>query len=458
MPRIQQNVEPIDLYGVLPDEPAGVQAPPPRRSRRLWPILGAAAGLVLAGGVIAWKLAPSAAPQAVFASVDRGDVVRTITATGRVQAVQTVQVGSQISGRIAALYVDYNDHVRKGQVIARLESDQLEAQLAQARANLLAAQSGIGAAQGSVLSAEAAVEAAAANVERLRAAMEDARRTADRNAELYKAGVLARQALDSSVAAAGQAAAQYNQAVAQQNQSKSQLVTVRAQLGAARAQEAQARAAVEMAVVNLNHAVITAPVDGVVIARNVDVGQTVAASLQAPTLFVIANDLSKMQVLADIDEADVGQLAPGAKVTFTVDAFPRDTFHGTIQQVRLNPQTVQNVVTYTAVINVDNPDLKLRPGMTASVTAVTAEARNVLRIPNAALRFRPETRAVWKANGAELVPVRIQPGLTDGSYTEVRSGELREGDRVAIAQAPQSGRQQPRAGFSPFGGRPGRAR
>ncbi|HWR53432.1 MAG TPA: efflux RND transporter periplasmic adaptor subunit [Bryobacteraceae bacterium] len=422
----------LEVYGFNEPEAA---PEPPRRSRRKWWISGGAVCvLALLAAALIPKLTGGGAPVTTFATVDRGDIVKTISATGRVQALKTVEVGSQISGVIAGIFADFNTQVKQGQVIARLDSEQLEAQLAQARANLLAAQAGVMAAQGSVASSEASITAAEANADRARSAMEDARASYARNLELFNAGVLARQALDTSKAGFDQSAAQYNQAVAQAGQSKAQLTTVRAQLASARAQEQQARAAVEIASVNLGRSVITAPVDGVVIARNVDVGQTVAASLQAPTLFVIANDLSAMQVLADVDEADVGQLAPGAKASFTVDAFPRDTFEGRIAQVRLNPTTVQNVVTYTAVIDVANPGLKLRPGMTANITAVVAETKNVLRIPNAALRYQPGSRAVYKQAGEELKPVNIRQGLTDGRFTEVVSGDLREGDRIALPQ------------------------
>jgi HlyD family secretion protein len=214
--------------------------------------------------------------------------------------------------------------------------------------------------------------------------------------------------------------------------------------------------------------VIKAPIDGVVVARSVDVGQTVAASLQAPVIFLIANDLTRMQVLANIDEADVGQLGPDAKVTFTVDAYPSDVFQGRISQVRLAPQTVQNVVTYTAVIDVANPDLKLKPGMTANVTVVVAEKKNVLAVPAAALRFRPATApaprtargpVVWKVDGENLTPVTVQTGISDGVRTELVSGELHEGDTVAVATAANGSKQAPAQARSPFamgGGRGGR--
>jgi HlyD family secretion protein len=281
-----------------------------------------------------------------------------------------------------------------------------------------------------------------------------------------------------------QAAATKQQAVAQATQSRSQAQASRSQVAQAQAQAAQAKAAVDLAQVNVTHTVIEAPIDGVVVARNVDVGQTVAASLQAPVLFLIANDLTRMQVLANIDEADVGQLAPGSEVSFTVDAYPSDVFRGKVSQVRLAPQTVQNVVTYTAVIDVGNQDLKLKPGMTANVTVVTAQRENVLAIANSALRFRPATatpagpgtaprqsrggggagRPVWKIEGEKLTPVRVELGITDGVVTEIVSGSLAEGDKVATP-APAAGANagQSTATRSPFqpaggGGRRGNAR
>jgi HlyD family secretion protein len=224
-------------------------------------------------------------------------------------------------------------------------------------------------------------------------------------------------------------------------------------LNQARAQAAQATAAVEVASVNLDRTVIRAPIDGTIVSRNVDVGQTVAASLQAPTLFLIANDLKLMQVLADIDEADVGQLRPGTPVTFTVDAYPSDTFAGRVSQVRLAPQTVQNVVTYTAVIDVTNPELKLKPGMTASVTATVAEQKGVLMVPNAALRFRPGQGTVHRVVGESLEPVQIRTGLTDGVNTEVISGPLGEGDVIAVAGQPPAGADRQRPASMPGMGR-----
>jgi HlyD family secretion protein len=248
------------------------------------------------------------------------------------------------------------------------------------------------------------------------------------------------------------------------NQAKSQAQAARSQVNQAQAQAAQAKASVDLAEVNMAHAVITAPIDGVVVARNVDVGQTVAASLQAPVLFLIANDLTRMQVLANIDEADVGQLAAGSDVTFTVDAYPTDVFRGKVSQVRLAPTAVQNVVTYTAVIDVANEELKLKPGMTANVTVITARREDALTIPNSALRFRPSTaeapqksgpggKTVWKIEGEKLTPARVKLGLTDGVNTEVVSGDLAEGERVATpAATTEAGKQAPARSPFPMGG------
>jgi HlyD family secretion protein len=372
-----------------------------------------------------------------------------------VQALTTVQVGTQISGRLSDIYVDFNSHVKKAQIIARIDPSQIQAQLTQANANLTGAQASVQTAESAVAAADAGVQSAQFNVERLNAALAEANRNVQRIRELVEAGVTPRRDIEPAEAAATQAAAQHQQALAQANQARAQAQSSRSQLNQARAQAAQSSAAVQLVSVNLDNTIIRAPIDGIIVARNVDVGQTVAASLQAPTLFLIANDLTRMQVLADIDEADVGQLDQGTKVTFTVDAYPSDTFSGRVSQVRLSPQTVQNVVTYTAVIDVENPDMKLKPGMTANVTATVAEQKDVLKVPNAALRFRPGTRAVYRINGKELEPVQIRTGLTDGVSTQVVSGDLHEGDLIAVASQTNN-RQPSRQAGAPgmFGGAP----
>jgi HlyD family secretion protein len=441
---------------------------PPASKRRRWLVPAAVLALVI-GALAIWRLtAKPATPSWTAVSVQRGTVAKTISATGKLQATTTVQVGTQVSGTISEIYADFNSQVKKGQIIARLDPSQLQAQLTQAQANLTGANAGIATAQAAQLNMQAGIAASQANVDRTDAALADAKRTLDRTRELVSAGVAPRQQLDTAEAAVAQAAAQRQQAVAQVNQARAQARSSESQLNAARAQAAQAAAAVQLASVNMEKTVIRAPIDGVIVSRNVDVGQTVAASLQAPTLFLIANDLTRMQVLADIDEADVGQLQNGARVTFTVDAFPQDTFEGRISQVRLAPQAVQNVVTYTAVIDVANPDMKLKPGMTANVTATVSERRDVLTIPNAALRFRPEGTTANAQNtrqrsaptvyrvGADkqLEPVRLRPGLSDGVKTEVVSGDLHEGDTIAVPAQTTAGRPGQQAGQRPGGGFP----
>ena len=384
--------------------------------KRKFILFGVVVLAAAAAAIAGWRiLAKPAAPAYTAAEVRRGDLTKTISATGKLQAVTTVQVGSQISGIISELHADFNTQVRKGQVIARLDPSQLEAQLTQAQANLQGARARVQNAQMTVLSADASVEAAQANADRTDAVVQDAQRNYNLTEKMIAAGVTARRDLETAQATLAQAHAQKQQAVAQVNQAKAQAQSARSQLEQARAEQRQAQAAVEVASVNLERTFIRAPIDGVVIARNVDVGQTVAASLQAPTLFLIANDLTRMQVLADIDEADVGQLRPDSRVTFTVDAFPRDTFTGRISQIRMAPQTVQNVVTYTAVIEVSNPDLKLRPGMTATVTAVVDERKDVLIVPNSALRFRPESGSGASAGEPANRPAPPTGGARRGS-------------------------------------------
>lgn len=414
--------------------------------------------LIVAATAGFWTLRNAdSGPGFLSAKVERGDIIKTISATGTLQALITVQVGSQVSGRISDLFADYNSIVHKGQLVARLDPATFEAQLEQARANLSSAKAGVATAESSIRNAEANLVAAQAAQERTEVAMKDAQRVLEQTLQLEKSGVISQRDVEAAQAAAKEAAAQHRQATAQVGQAQAQLVSSKSQLNQAKAQVEQVTAAVHLASVNLSHTVITAPIDGVVIARNVDVGQTVAASLQAPTLFLIANDLTKMQVLANIDEADVGQINRESRVNFTVDAYPNEKFHGQISEIRLNPQTIQNVVTYTAVIDVDNPDLKLKPGMTANVTVTVAERRNVLKVPNSALRFRPAGWAAERnrANGSS--PRRFErPGSdTEGPGTPRRSapGQTERGTRW---QRAANGDTPPRRMMPvPANGRPG---
>src|SRR3954465_2318349 len=326
----------------------------------------------------AFKLKGGNDQQYFTTRVDKGDIRQVVDATGTINAVTTVQVGSQVSGTIAKLNVDFNSHVKKGQVIAQIDPSLFQGAVQQASADLE--------------SARANLAAARANLEKSKANAAQATADYNRTQALSKEGVMSQQQLDVSLAAAQSATAQVSadqSAVAQ-----------------AQGQVAQKAAALGVAQTNLSHTTIIAPIDGVVTARSVDVGQTVAASLQAPTLFTIAEDLTKMQVYAKTDESDVGQIRPGQRVSFKVDAFPNDTFYGQVLQVRMNPTTVQNVVTYDTIVNFDNPDLKLFPGMTAYVSIPVAQAKDVLRIPNGALRYKPdmkpdEIQALYKKYGIE---------------------------------------------------------
>ena len=315
-------------------------------------------------------------PQYFTAKVDRGDIREVVEATGTINAVTTVQVGSQVSGTISRLNADFNSQVKKGQVVAQIDPSLFEGSLLQAKADLA--------------NAKANLVASQANLEKSQATALQTRADYVRNAGLAKDGVVSQQQLDLAKANADTADAEVSAA--------------KATITQAIAQVQQKQAAVTVAQTNLDYTTIHAPIDGTVIARSVDVGQTVAASLQAPTLFTIAQDLTKMQVYASTDESDVGMIHTGQIVTFKVDAFPKDTFSGRVSQVRLNATTVQNVVTYNTIIDFDNPDLKLFPGMTAYITIPVADAANTLRVPNGALRYKPDLpadqiRALYKQYG-----------------------------------------------------------
>lgn len=332
--------------------------------------------LVAVGIFAAFNLRGKGPVQYYTAKVETGEIKQVVEATGTINAVITVQVGSQVSGTISRLYVDFNSHVKKGQLIAQIDPPLFQGALSQAKADLE--------------NARANLAVAIANTAKARAADAQTKADYERNLGLSKQGVISQQSLDVAKANAESAAAQVSAALAQESQ--------------ARAQVQQKQAAVEVAQTNLDYTTIHAPIDGTVVARNVDVGQTVAASLQAPTLFTIAQDLTKMQVYAKTDESDVGQIRAGQKVTFKVDAYPRETFTGTVSQVRMNSTVVQNVVTYDTIVDFNNPELKLFPGMTAYVSIPVATASSVLKVPNGALRYKPdlspeEIRALYQKNG-----------------------------------------------------------
>jgi HlyD family secretion protein len=344
-----------------------------------------------------------AAPKYRTARVEQGPLTAAVSATGNVNAVTTVQVGSQVSGQIKELLADFNTLVKKNQIIARIDPEIFEAKVNQARADVASAQAAVMNQEAQVQKAKADVEnsraalaEARANTAKAQVAVVDARRDFDRKSELFRRELIAKSDLDSSQAAHDSALALVDAAKAKEQSlaagiqsALAQLRVTDAQLQAARAQVDQKKAALAQAQVDLDHTTIRAPVNGVVVSRAVDVGQTVAASLQAPTLFTIAEDLTKMQVEVSVDEADIGRIKLEDRTSFTVDSFPGQTFTGLVMQIRKAALVVQNVVTYTVVVAVDNPGGRLLPGMTANVKMIVAEKPSVLKVPNSALRFRP---------------------------------------------------------------------
>ena len=337
------------------------------------------------------------------AAVQRGDIRAQVEATGTINAVTSVQVGSQVSGTIAKLYVDFNSQVKKGQLIAELDPNLFQGNLMQAQADLENARANAAAAQANLVKAKATEVQTHADYER--------------TLGLTKEGVLSQQALDLAKSNADSSAAAVSAAAAQVKQ--------------ADAQVQQKAATVKVAQTNLNYTKISAPIDGTVINRAVDVGQTVAASLQAPTLFTIAQDLTKMLVYAKTDESDVGRIRPGQPVTFKVDAFPNETFRGQVQEVRMNATVVQNVVTYDTIVAFDNPDRKLFPGMTAYVTIPVAHADNVLKIPNGALRFKPDLDPKQLQSLCEKYGVTGGACGGSGRHTGESSQQASTGDQTA---------------------------
>ncbi|NWG04056.1 MAG: efflux RND transporter periplasmic adaptor subunit [Syntrophaceae bacterium] len=342
--------------------------------------------ILVAGYLIYSAISPKGTDQKFrLAKVERGDIAFVVTATGTINPVITVLVGSQVSGTIKALYADYNSRVKEGQVIAQIDPAIFEAQVEQGRASVLSAQANL-------LNAQSNLENAKANLIKAEVTVSDTKRTLDRNKPLLERNVIAQATLDT-------AQVNYDTAVAQRDVARAQVESAKSQVESSKAQIAQAKASLKVAETNLRYTTIRSPVNGTVISRNVDVGQTVAASLQAPTLFTIAKDLTQMQVDTNVSEADVGRIEVGQGAIFTVDAYPEKTFHGKVSEIRNAPITVQNVVTYDVVIQVDNKDLKLKPGMTANVSVQIEHKEGVLRIPNAALRFRPEFAKAAASNG-----------------------------------------------------------
>jgi len=372
-----------------------------QRIRGRWLLIVAVCAVVC---IIYWRSRRSESSEFVTAPVTRGPVVRAVTATGTVNPVTTVQVGTYVSGPIVAIHVDFNSPVKAGQLMAKIDPRPFAAQ---------------------VDLTSAALGNARAQLRKDQANLAYQKITYERDQALLKQAVISQDQLDSQRNAFDQAAAQ---------------------VGLDQASIRQQEASLRAAELNLHYTNIISPVDGTVVSRNVDVGQTVAASYQTPTLFLVARDLTKMQVDTNVSESDIGGIKPGQGAAFTVDAYTRRIFRGSIAQVRKAPITVQNVVTYDVVVSVSNPELLLMPGMTANITIVTERRDDVLRVPLRALAFSPRDHRpsssgnnqseysahVWIENGDKLHPVRITRGLDDGNYVAVLSGDLKPGDNVVI--------------------------
>jgi HlyD family secretion protein len=347
----------------------------------------------------------------------RCDIRETVSATGTVNAVTTVLVGTQVSGTIQKLYADYNSMVKEGQILALIDPASFEAQVAQSSANLLLAE---------------------ANLEKAKIALRDTHTNFERNKILFEKNFVSKSDLDASETA---------------------YLSAAAQIKASEAQVAQARASLQLAQTNLRYTKILSPVNGTVISRSVDVGQTVAASFQTPTLFTIAQDLTQMQIDASIDEADIGRIKAGGPVAFTVDAYPEMTFKGNVSEIRNAPTTVQNVVTYSVIVKVDNPELKLKPGMTTSLSFIVADKNNVLCIPNAALRVKisdpkivaaaPKGTGVWVLKNKKPGRVFLTTGISDNRNTEVISGDISEHAEIIVEVREKNQKQSVQPGARP---------
>jgi len=395
-----------------------------------WVTITGALVLLTTGGVFACQMRPKPAPAPYrFGVAERGDIVRSVSASGTLQALVTVDVGSQISGQVSRVLVDFNDVVRSGQTLATLDPQTYQSRVAQGQAD---------------------IQAGEASVRQAEATLANAQADFNRKTALVAQGYYAASVLDQATAA---------------------LRTGQAALAAARARVGQSHAALRIQRTDLGRTTITSPIDGIVVDRKVEPGQTVAASFQAPVLFTIAQDLSKVEVKISVDEADVGQVMSGQTVRFTVDAFPEDTFVGTVTQVRKQPTTEQNVVAYTVIAQAQNPQRKLLPGMTANTDIVIETRRSVLKVPVAALRWSPPAEKTPRTNGPanadntpgirpgtvyvlrdnKPLPVAVRVGGTDGRATEVAGG-VKVGDKLVIGGGPQPSARLP--GGSSGGGRP----
>jgi HlyD family secretion protein len=455
-------------------EPVEAEIPAPvphHRPRAKWLALVTLV-LVIAVAVAFFYARRESKPQYTTATVDRGDIESAITATGNCNAVVTVQVGSQVSGNIIALYADFNTKVKQGQLVARIDPAIFKAQVDQAKANLdttkaaaMTARATLQKSLSDLASAQANVAAQKANVVKAKSVVALNKVENDRRIVLLQQDATSKEDADTAQANYDQAVASVDAAQAAEKASeaaeesaKKQVEVVQTQLDQAEATVKQNDAALQQAQLNLDHTQITAPVDGTVVSRNMDVGQTVAASFQAPVIFLIAQDLTKMQVDTNVDESDVGPIRVGQTANFTVDAYPGVTFPGKVAQIRQAPINVQNVITYDVVVQVANPDLKLFPGMTATVRIVSGKVSQALRIPVAALRFHPSGAAakpkgqqtIYLLTGAALTSASVQLGISDGNYIQVLRG-LTEGQRVVVGAASKTPARSGTAGTGRVG-------
>lgn len=440
------------------------------KKNKLWLIAGSVAVLLIAW--LMWRNQKSGQKAAwETAQLANGAIELIISSSGTLNAINTVEVGTQVSGVIEEIKVDFNDVVKKGQLIAKLDIRNLQAALQRADAALLQADVQVSQARRAYTNAQkynsgkeadlSVVEAEAA-LQQVKTQLEQAEREYERYKKLYEDGVVAKTDFETKLTEYERLKAGFQSMSATLDRTKANVSNVDLQksledLKTAQANLASMKAAREQAKINLDYAYIRAPIDGIVLSRNVEVGQTVAASLQTPVLFAIANDLTKMEIEASVDEADIGFIKTGQPVVFTVDAYLDITFEGTVEEIRLQPQIVSNVVTYTVIVSAPNKDQKLMPGMTANLDVLTAQRSNVLKAPAAALSFTPPEEYVqpwreylqnaatatqskneenggsgvlWILEGDRPVPKLVKTGLSDGSFTEISGGELKEGQSV----------------------------
>ncbi|HYT06521.1 MAG TPA: efflux RND transporter periplasmic adaptor subunit [Rugosimonospora sp.] len=425
-------------------------------------LVGLAALAVIAMLAAGWAIrGRSDDPNYQTAEVQRGSITSVVEATGTINPLTTVPVGSYVSGTVQYVFADFNSRVQAGQVLAQLDPEVYQAQVVQARGSLENAIANQKNLEATITAQEAAIKTNEANLERLKAAGVYSRANTRRILDLADQGVFSKDQADQAQSGLDQSQAQVRAAEAQLNQSIAQLAETRAQVEQAKAQVKTSQGALQLAEANLRYCTIISPIDGTVVANNVTVGQSVAASLQAPIVFSIAQDLTRMQVSAATDESDTGNIKIGTEATFQVDAFPSETFRGRVSAIRLNATTIQNVVTYSTIIIFDNPDGRLLPGETAYATIPTGDVSDTIRIPNAALRFTPSFpvavlrqmyeqnhipaaattshvggwRMVWKPeSGGSIRPLAVRTGITDYTFTQLISGEVKAGDLLATGE------------------------